>query len=212
MEPAIAHAAGPGLRRVSLLSLFVAIAALLLAAPAGAEVHDLLVNGEFVADNSGWTITDSSAGQNIVFWTTPAGTPPSPGGVGGSLNLTAFRNSSITASQCITSAGNVIGAGVLVFPFVEAGPSITQLVAFGSSDCSGDALGTIPMAPLAVSMSAWITHQVEGARVPAGTRSIRFELGTSDGDNNSDGDYLFDGARLEFLNVFADGFEDASAP
>ena len=191
------------------LSLFV-IGLPLLAASIGAEAGNLLVNGDFLTDNSGWTISDSSAGQNIVFWTSPAGTPPSPGGMGGSLNLTAFRNSSITASQCVAVGGNVIDASALIFPFVEAGPSIAQLVAFNSGDCSGDALGTIPLALVVPSAPGWITHQVIGALVPRGTRSVRFELGASDGDNNSDGDYLFDSARLEALNIFEDGFEGNS--
>lgn len=199
------HASKPR-RAVCLLALIVGLLPL---ASSAVEGQNVIVNGDFVSDSSGWTITDTSAGQNIVFWTSPAGTPPSPEGTGGSLNLTAFRNSSITASQCVTVAGNVIAASALVFPLVEAGPSITQLVVFASGDCSGAALGMLPMATIAT--SPWVTHQLLGARVPPGTRSIRFELGASDGDNNSDGDYLFDNARLETLNVFEDGFENPAA-
>jgi len=208
MEPEVACEENRlrALRRASCLSLFVS-GSLLLAASTVAEAGNLLVNGDFLTDNSGWRITDSSAGQNVVFWTSPAGTPPSAGGAGGSLNLTAFRNSSITASQCVATSGNVFDASALIFPLVEAGASIAQLVAVDSGDCSGDALGTIPMPPIVTAGSSWITHQVLGALVPPGTNSIRFELGASDGDNNSDGDYLFDSASLEALNIFEDGFE-----
>jgi len=184
-----------------------AIGLLLLVQSAEAETGNLLVNGDFTTDFGGWTITDSSAGQNIVFWTSPAGTPPSPGGTGGSLNLTAFRNSSITASQCVAITDNVIDASVLIFPFVTAGPSFAQLVAFGSGDCGGNALDTIPLASTPPDLPVWITYNVLGAVVPPGTSSVRFELGTSDGDNGSDGDYLFDNARLEMSNLFEDGFE-----
>jgi hypothetical protein len=186
-----------------------AIASLLLAGSTGAEAGDLLINGDFTTDFGGWTIADTSAGQNVAFWTSPAGTPPSPGGTGGSLNLTAFRNSSITASQCAAITGNEIDASVLISPFVTTGPNIAQLIAFGSGDCSGDALGTIPLTPIAPG-APWITYQTVGALVPQGTGSIRFELGASDGDNNSDGDYLFDNVRLETLNIFGDGFEGNS--
>ena len=186
---------------------FSAIGLLLLVQSVGAATGNLLINGDFATDFSGWTIADSSAGQNIAFWTSPAGTPPSPGGTGGCLNLTAFRNSSITASQCVAITGNTIDASVLIFPFVTTGPSFAQLVAFGSGECGGGALGTIPLAPKPSDIPGWIIYDVQGAPVPPGTSSVRFELGTSDGDNGSDGDYLFDGARLEAANIFEDGFE-----
>jgi len=187
-----------------------AIGLLFLVQSANAETGNLLTNGDFTTDFSGWTISDSSAGQNIVFWTSPAGTPPSPGGSGGSLNLTAFRNSSISASQCVAITGNVIDASILIFPFVTTGPSFAQLVTFGSGDCGGNALGTIPLAPTPPDTPGWITYNVLGALVPPGTSSVRFELGASDGDNSSDGDYLFDNARLEISNIFEDGFEVGS--
>jgi hypothetical protein len=208
MDPEVARQGShvSGSRRASFYSPFL-FGLSLLAASTCAEAENLLVNGDFATDNSGWTIADSSAGQNVVFWTSPAGTPPSPGGTGGSLNLTAFRNSSVTASQCAATSGNVIDASALVFPFVEAGPSIAELEAFDSDDCSGSALGAIPMAPVAPPAPGWIPHQALAALLPGGTRSVRFVLGASDGDNNSDGDYLFDGARLEVLNIFEDGFE-----
>jgi hypothetical protein len=94
--------------------------------------------------------------------------------VGHFPNLTAFRNSSITAAQCVAINGNAIDASVLIFPLVEAGPSIAQLAAFASGDCSGAELGTIPMNPGVTAVSAWITNQAPSALVPGGTRSVRF--------------------------------------
>ena len=178
---------------------------------ADAEALNLLVNGDFAADNSGWTFTETSPGQDIVFWTSPIGTPPRQGGTsGGSLNMTAMPDSMITASQCVAISASSITASVVIFPFVTAGPGTAQIVAFTSADCAGDAAGTIPLAP-AGSDNGWITYQVAGASLARGTGSVRFELAVADGANQSTGDYLFDDALLEAPNIFQDGFETGSA-
>jgi hypothetical protein len=180
-----------------------------LALPAcDAEALNLLVNGDFLTDFSGWTITDT--GQNIASWTSPAGTPPYQGStVGGSLNLTAFQNSTITASQCVAIAGEAISASVLVFSLVTAGPASAQVAAFGSGDCSGEAVGTVPLTPMAPSGQDpwWTVYQTLAAPLPGETGSVRFEIAASDGANNSDGDYVFDAAQLQAVGIFEDGFE-----
>jgi len=188
------------------LSLFlVAFAAL----PADAEAPNSLANGDFASDYSGWTITDSNPGQNVAYWTSPAATPPQQGSTtGGSLNLTALPNSSITASQCVPITGNSLNASVMIYPFVTAGPSVVQVVTFGSANCSGGTLATIPLAPAApVFANTWNKYQSLGTLLPQGTSSVRFELTVSDGANNSDGDYLFDNAQLDASAIFDNGFE-----
>lgn len=174
---------------------------------ADAEALNLLVNGDFATDNSGWTFSESNPGQDIVFWTSPIATPPRQDGTsGGSLNLTAMPNSMITASQCVAISASAINASVVIFPFVTVGPSSVQVVAFASANCGGDSAGTIPLAPADID-SGWTRYQVLGASLPQGTGSVRFELTASDGANQSTGDYLFDDALLDAPNIFEDGFE-----
>jgi hypothetical protein len=174
-----------------------------------ADALNLLVNGDFATGFSGWTFTQSSP-FDIVFWTSAAGTPPHQNGTsGGSLNLTAMPNSSITASQCVAITGNSINASVLVFPFVTAGPSAVQVVAFASGDCGGDALVAIPLTPAGADM-AWIRYEAAASPLAQGTGSVRFELTVSDDANQSTGDYLFDDAQLDAPTIFVDGFESGS--
>lgn len=177
---------------------------------ADADALNLLVNGDFATDFSGWTFTETNPGQDIAFWTSPIGTPPRQDGTtGGSLNLTAMPNSAITASQCVAITGIAINASVAIFPFVTAGPGTAQVVAFAPGNCGGDSLGAILLEPAGADNS-WTIYQTVGAALPRGTASVRFELTASDGANQSTGDYLFDDARLDAPLIFEDGFEIGS--
>ena len=191
-------------------SLCLCLFGLTLIATTDAEAGNLLVNGDFATGLSGWTFVDSNPGQDVVFWTSAIGTPPHEGGTsGGSLNMTAVPNGTVTASQCVVTGAGTIDARVLIFPFVAAGPSSAQIVAFGSHDCGGVSLGTISLVSSGPVVNTWNTYQALAAPLPPGTNSVRFELAASDGANQSTGDYLFDDAQLDSPIIFVDGFESA---
>jgi hypothetical protein len=97
-------------------------------------------------------------------------------------------------------SASAIDASVVIFPFVTAGPSSAQVVAFASGNCGGDNAGTIPLAPAGID-NGWTTYQILWASPPRGTGSVRFELAVSNGATQSTGDYLFDDALLDAPNI-----------
>jgi hypothetical protein len=150
-----------------------AIIVAILAFAAESHAADLVVNGSFDSDLSGWT----ASGAGISFDATN-GAPDA-----GSVHIVAANPAtSTTLTQCIdiTPTGNVdLLASAQPHSATGGATAVIRIAAYNATTCSGIQLGTFGGAAVSTEIGTngiWTRYGFLVGSLPAATRSIAMQL------------------------------------
>lgn len=147
-----------------------AIAAAVVCAIQPAAAANLIVNGGFDSDTSGWT-----AGNQTSLWrdaSNDVNESPASGAL--AMSTSNGSNSNLSAHQCITglAGGSDFSFGVAILPNTSDSYGMTCTARAGS-DCSGAELGSADAAEGATSATGWVAFRSASPFVlPAKTASV----------------------------------------